>query len=313
MNILFYHPFFDANEWIDGMKARLPQANIRQWVRGDKQSADYAMVWLPPYECLAGRKDLKGIFALGAGVDAILKQEHENPGTLPAGVPLMRLEDTGMALQMEEYAMAKVLYYFRRMDEYRQFQSQRQWKPLPAYRHDEFVVGVMGAGALGQAVAKRLVEFGFHVRTWRRSAKQLNNVKSYYGQEQLGAFLQGTRVIINLLPSTPQTVGILNQSLFSQLQKNAFIINLARGSHLIEQDLLAALESGQVAGASLDVFASEPLPQMHPFWTHPRVAITPHIAAITLPQEAMDMISSNIQRIENGQTPVGIVDMQRGY
>ncbi|MDV5225750.1 glyoxylate/hydroxypyruvate reductase GhrA [Providencia rettgeri] len=313
MNILFYHPSFDANEWIEGMQTRLPQANIRQWVKGDNQKADYAMVWLPPYECLAGRKDLKGIFALGAGVDAILKQEHENPGTLPAGVPLMRLEDTGMALQMEEYTMAKVLYYFRRMDEYRQFQSQRQWKPLPANRHEDFVVGIMGAGALGQAVAKRLVEFGFHVRTWSRSEKQIDKVISYHGQEQLSDFLQGTRVIINLLPSTPQTVGILNQSLFSQLQQKAYIINLARGSHLIEQDLLVALESGQVAGASLDVFASEPLPQMHPFWTHPRVAITPHIAAITVPQEAMDMISNNIKRIESGQQPFGIVDMGRGY
>ncbi|WP_336192846.1 glyoxylate/hydroxypyruvate reductase GhrA [Providencia stuartii] len=313
MNILFYHPSFDANEWIEGMQTRLPQANIRQWVKGDNQKADYAMVWLPPYECLAGRKDLKGIFALGAGVDAILKQEHENPGTLPAGVPLMRLEDTGMALQMEEYAMAKVLYYFRRMDEYRQFQSQRQWKPLPANRHEDFVVGIMGAGALGQAVAKILVEFGFHVRTWSRSEKQIDKVISYHGQEQLSDFLQGTRVIINLLPSTPQTVGILNQSLFSQLQQKAYIINLARGSHLIEQDLLVALESGQVAGASLDVFASEPLPQMHPFWTHPRVAITPHIAAITVPQEAMDMISNNIKRIESGQQPFGIVDMGRGY
>ena len=313
MNILFYHPSFDANEWIEGMQTRLPQANIRQWVKGDNQKADYAMVWLPPYECLAGRKDLKGIFALGAGVDAILKQEHENPGTLPAGVPLMRLEDTGMALQMEEYAMAKVLYYFRRIDEYRQFQSQRQWKPLPANRHEDFVVGIMGAGALGQAVAKRLVEFGFHVRTWSRSEKQIDKVISYHGQEQLSDFLQGTRVIINLLPSTPQTVGILNQSLFSQLQQKAYIINLARGSHLIEQDLLVALESGQVAGASLDVFASEPLPQMHPFWTHPRVAITPHIAAITVPQEAMDMISNNIKRIESGQQPFGIVDMGRGY
>lgn len=296
MNILFYHPF-----------------KIRQWVRGDKQSADYAMVWLPPHECLAGRKDLKGIFALGAGVDAILKQEKENPGTLPAGVPLMRLEDTGMAIQMEEYAMAKVLYYFRRMDEYRQLQSQRQWKPLPAYQHDEFIVGVMGAGALGQAVAKRLVEFGFQVRTWSRSEKHLDKVKSYYGQDRLGDFLHGTRVIINLLPSTPETTGILNLNLFNQLQKGAYIINLARGAHLIEQDLLAALDNGQLAGASLDVFASEPLSQMHPFWTHPRVAITPHVAALTMPEQAMDMISLNIERIEQGQKPIGVVDMDRGY
>ncbi|HBO21810.1 MULTISPECIES: glyoxylate/hydroxypyruvate reductase GhrA [unclassified Providencia] len=313
MNILFYHPFFDAKQWIEGMRVRLPQANIRQWEKGDNQHADYAMVWLPPYECLAGRKDLKGIFALGAGVDAILKQEQDNPGTLPAGVPLMRLEDTGMAIQMEEYAMAKVLSYFRRMDEYRQLQSQRQWKPLPAYQHEEFVVGIMGAGALGQAVAKRLISFGFHVRTWSRSEKHIDNVKSYYGKDQLPSFLSGTRVIINLLPSTPETVGILNQQLFSQLQPNSYIINLARGAHLIEQDLLSALEIGQVAGASLDVFANEPLSQMHPFWTHPRIAITPHVAAFTKPLEAMDMIASNIKRIEAGQTPEGIVDLIRGY
>ncbi|EKT57488.1 glyoxylate/hydroxypyruvate reductase GhrA [Providencia sneebia] len=313
MNILFYHPFFDANQWIEGMQARLPQANIRLWEKGDKQSADYAMVWLPPYECLAGRSDLKGIFALGAGVDAILKQEQDRPGTLPAGVPVMRLEDTGMALQMEEYATAKVLYYFRRMDEYRQLQSQRQWKALPAYQYDEFVVGVMGAGALGTAVAKRLASFGFQVRTWSRSEKHIDNVKSYYGQDQLSDFLHGTRVIINLLPSTPETAGILNLHLFNQLQKNAYIINLARGAHLVEQDLLTALESGQVAGASLDVFAFEPLSQMHPFWTHPRVAITPHVAAFTVPNEAMDMIANNIKRIEDGLEPAGIVDMKRGY
>lgn len=313
MNILFYHPFFDSKQWIEGMKVRLPQVNIRQWEKGDNQSADYAMVWLPPYECLAGRSDLKGIFALGAGVDAILKQEQDKPGTLPVGVPVMRLEDTGMAIQMEEYACAKVLSYFRRMDEYRQLQSQRQWKQLPAYQHEDFVIGVMGAGALGQAVAKRLVSFGFHVRTWSRSEKQLDNVKSYFGNDQLASFLSGTRVIINLLPSTPETVGILNQQLFSQLEQGAYVINLARGAHLIEQDLLLALESGQVAGAALDVFASEPLSQMHPFWTHPRIAITPHVAAFTKPKEAMDMIVSNIQRIEAGQAPIGVVDMQRGY
>ena len=313
MNILFYHPFFDAKQWIEGMQVRLPQANIYQWEKGDNQHADYAMVWLPPYECLAGRKGLKGIFALGAGVDAILKQEQDNPGTLPAGVPLMRLEDTGMAIQMEEYATAKVLSYFRRMDEYRQLQTQRQWRPLPAYQHEEFVVGIMGAGALGQAVAKRLISFGFHVRTWSRSEKHIDHVKSYYGKNQLANFLSGTRVIINLLPSTPETVGILNQLLFSQLQPNSYIINLARGAHLIEQDLLSALEKGQVAGAALDVFANEPLSQMHPFWTHPRIAITPHVAAFTKPLEAMDMIASNIKRIEAGQAPEGIVDLTRGY
>lgn len=313
MNIIFYHPFFDSTSWIDGMKERLPQANIRQWVRGDEGPADYAMVWLPPYEMLASRKDLKGIFALGAGVDAILKQEQEKPGTIPAGVPLMRLEDTGMAIQMEEYATAKVLHYFRRMDEYRQFQSQRLWKQLPAFQHEEFVIGIMGAGALGHAVARRLIDFGFIVRTWSRTEKHFEKIRSFHGNEQLSEFLSGSKVIINLLPSTPETVGILNRQLFDQLQQGAYIINLARGAHLIEQDLLQALEVGQIAGASLDVFASEPLSQMHPFWTHPKVAITPHIAAFTKPNEAMDTIRDNIERIEKGESPHSVVDLDRGY
>lgn len=313
MNIIFYHPFFDANIWIEGMRERLPQANIRQWLPGDNAPADYAMVWLPPYEMLASRKDLKGIFALGAGVDAIIKQELDYPGTLPAGVPLMRLEDTGMAIQMEEYALAKVLYYFRRMDEYRQLQSQRVWKQLPAYRHEDFIIGIMGAGALGSAVARRLVDFGFIVRTWSRTEKHFNKVQNFHGNDQLSGFLSGSKVIINLLPSTPETVGILNSQLFNQLQSGAFVINLARGAHLVEQDLLQALDSGQVAGASLDVFTHEPLPQMHPFWTHPRVAMTPHIAAFTRPDEAMDTIQQNIERIENNHPPHAVVDMTRGY
>uniref|UniRef100_UPI0036D9752D glyoxylate/hydroxypyruvate reductase GhrA n=1 Tax=Photorhabdus sp. RM322S TaxID=3342825 RepID=UPI0036D9752D len=313
MDIIFYHPFFDAAQWIQGMQHRLPNINIRQWKRGDNAHADYAMAWAPPYEMLANRSGLKGIFILGAGVEAILKQEQQRPGMLPAGVPLMRLEDAGMGLQMREYAVATVLHYLRRMDEYKLQQGQRMWKQLESHDRRDFVIGVLGAGVLGCSVAETLVEFGFTVRCWSRTPKQINKVDSFYGQDQLGDFLSGSKVLINLLPDTPNTRGILNLSLFSQLKPKSYLINLARGSHLIEHDLLVAINKGYIAAASLDVFTEEPLPEMHPFWTHPRITVTPHVAAITIPNIAMDKVSENIQRIEKGELPTGVVDIKLGY
>ncbi|ASL97240.1 glyoxylate/hydroxypyruvate reductase GhrA [Serratia marcescens] len=313
MNIIYYHPLFNAQEWLVGIKQRLPQAEIREWQRGDERPADYALVWRPPHEMLANRRDLKAVFALGAGVDAILDQERKHPGTLPAGVPLLRLEDTGMAQQMQEYALSYVLRYFRRFDEYQALQQRQEWQPLDPHSLDDFTTGILGAGVLGQSVARKLTEFGFSVRCWSRSAKQIDGVQSFAGEAQRAAFLDGVKLLINLLPNTPETVGILNRELFAQLSSGAYLINIARGAHLVEADLLAALEQGQLAAATLDVFAREPLPQDHPFWRHPRVTITPHIAAITLPQQAMDQIAANIRALEAGHAPAGVVDRQRGY
>ncbi|HEJ7975508.1 TPA: glyoxylate/hydroxypyruvate reductase GhrA [Serratia marcescens] len=313
MNIIYYHPLFNAQEWLAGIKQRLPQAEIREWQRGDERPADYALVWRPPHEMLANRRDLKAVFALGAGVDAILEQERKHPGTLPAGVPLLRLEDTGMAQQMQEYALSYVLRYFRRFDEYQALQQRQEWQPLDPHSLDDFTIGILGAGVLGQSVARKLTEFGFRVRCWSRSAKQIDGVQSFAGEAQRAAFLDGVKLLINLLPNTPETIGILNRELFAQLSAGAYLINIARGAHLVEADLLAALEQGQLAAATLDVFAREPLPQDHPFWRHPRVTITPHIAAITLPQQAMDQIAANIRALEAGHAPAGVVDRQRGY
>ncbi|HGM4843916.1 TPA: glyoxylate/hydroxypyruvate reductase GhrA [Serratia marcescens] len=313
MNIIYYHPLFNAQEWLAGIKQRLPQAEIREWQRGDERPADYALVWRPPHEMLANRRDLKAVFALGAGVDAILDQERKHPGTLPAGVPLLRLEDTGMAQQMQEYTLSYVLRYFRRFDEYQALQQRQEWQPLDPHSLDDFTIGILGAGVLGQSVARKLTEFGFSVRCWSRSAKQIDGVQSFAGEAQRAAFLDGVKLLINLLPNTPETVGILNRELFAQLSSGAYLINIARGAHLVEADLLAALEQGQLAAATLDVFAREPLPQDHPFWRHPRVTITPHIAAITLPQQAMDQIAANIRALEAGHAPAGVVDRQRGY
>jgi len=313
VEIIFYHPSSKSAEWINGLQQRLPQATVREWQPGDNAAADYALVRTPPVEMLQGRSELKGVFALSAGVDDILTQLKQHPDMLAESVPLFRLEDTGMSLQMQEYAVCTVLSWFRRFDDYQRQQQQALWQPLKIPRREEFTVGILGAGVLGSNVAHSLKAWGFPIRCWSRSAKQIDGVTSYYGADRLNAFLDGTQVLINLLPNTPQTVGIINRQLLRQLNPGAFVLNLARGAHLVEDDLLAALEAGEIKAAALDVFVQEPLPVTSPLWSHPRVAITPHSAAETLPQEAMDSIAKSIAQREAGEMPKGRVDLTRGY
>jgi len=312
MEILFYHPSFDNAFWVNALRDALPDARVRVWAPGDNAPADYALVWHPPVEMLEGRK-LKAVFALGAGVDAILGQLKAHPQMLDAAVPLFRLEDTGMAQQMQEYAVSQVLHWFRRFDDYQALKGEAKWQPLEEYAHEDFTVGILGAGVLGAKVAEALLKWGFPLRCWSRSRKDLPDVTSFAGAQELGEFLQGTRVLINLLPNTPETAGIIDRSLLAQLEEGSYLLNLARGVHLVEADLLQALESGKVKGAMLDVFREEPLPADNPLWAHPRVAITPHIAAVTRPQEAITYICRTIRQLERGEPVSGRVDRARGY
>ncbi|EAY9564835.1 glyoxylate/hydroxypyruvate reductase GhrA [Salmonella enterica subsp. salamae] len=312
MEIIFYHPTFNAAWWVNALEKALPHARVREWKAGDNHPADYALVWQPPVEMLAGRR-LKAVFALGAGVDSILSKLNAHPEMLDASIPLFRLEDTGMGLQMQEYAVSQVLHWFRRFDDYQALKNQAIWKPLPEYTREEFGVGIMGAGVLGSKVAESLQAWGFPLRCWSRSRKSWPGVESYAGREELRAFLNQTRVLINLLPNTAQTVGIINSELLDQLPDGAYVLNLARGVHVQEADLLAALDSGKLKGAMLDVFSQEPLPQESPLWRHPRVAMTPHIAAVTRPAEAIDYIARTITQLEKGEPVTGQVDRARGY
>ena len=312
MEIIFYHPTFDTQYWICELEKQLPGARVREWKAGDNRPADYALVWHPPIEMLQGRA-LKAVFALGAGVDSILSKLRDHPDMLPLSIPLFRLEDTGMGRQMQEYAVSKVLHWFRRFDDYQALKLASRWQPLPEYRADEFTIGIMGAGVLGAKVAESLQPWGFPLRVWSRSRKSWPQVRSFAGQAELGGFLQGTRVLINLLPNTAETVGIINQTLLAQLPDESYLLNLARGVHVVEEDLLAALNNGKLKGAMLDVFSREPLPQESPLWAHPRVAMTPHVAAVTRPMEAIAYIAGTISRLERGESVSGQVDRQRGY
>ncbi|ENA0609167.1 glyoxylate/hydroxypyruvate reductase GhrA [Enterobacter bugandensis] len=312
MDIIFYHPTFDTAYWIDALSAALPGARVREWKRGDNEHADYALVWHPPVEMLQGRK-LKAVFALGAGVDSILSKLKAHPEMLPEDIPLFRLEDTGMGQQMQEYAVSQVLHWFRRFDDYQAFKQQSHWEPLPDYQRETFTIGILGAGVLGAKVAEALAPWGFPLRCWSRSRKDYPGVESFAGTDELPAFLKDTRVLINLLPNTAETAGIINSTLLNQLADGSYVMNLARGVHLVEGDLLKALESGKLKGAMLDVYSREPLPAESPLWAHPRVAMTPHVAAVTRPAEAVAYISKTISEMEKGNAVTGQVDRQRGY
>jgi glyoxylate/hydroxypyruvate reductase len=313
MKILFYMPHAEAAAWLSDFAQVLPEAELREWQPGDTRPADIAVVWRPPREMLAGRDDLRAIFNLGAGVDAILALEREHPGTLPRNAQLIRLEDTGMASQMTEYVTHAVLRYLRRFDEYQTLQNEGRWEVLEAHAREHFTVGVLGLGVLGAHVAQTLAGLGLPVRGYSRSARRVEGIATFAGNAQFDAFLDGVKVLVNLLPHTPDTANVLNAHTFAKLAHGAYLINVARGGHLVEADLLGALASGQLAAATLDVFREEPLPPGHPFWQQPRITITPHISALTLRRESVEQVARKIHALARGEVVSGVVNLERGY
>ena len=314
MDLLFATSGDDPREWMDAFAQQFPDANIRVWREGDRAPADFALVWKPSADALRGRQGLKGIFNLGAGVDGILKLDAESPGVLPKDVPVIKVDDAGMAAQMSEYVLYVLLRHFRRFDDYEKAQTAHEWaSKLPAYRREDFPVAIMGLGELGAHVATTVAGLGFPTRGWSRSEKRIDGVDCYAGEAAFDKFLDGVRVLVTLLPDTPGTRGIINRSLLGKLAKGAYVINVARGSQVVDNDLLAAIGDGHIAGATLDVFHEEPLPATHPFWSEPRVSITPHVAARTLVAESTVQIAEKMRRILAGLPVSGVIDRSRGY
>ncbi len=302
-----------AQAWHDQLRAALPEATVRVWAPGDQAPADYLLLWKPPVELLAGRPPAKTIVYLAAGVDYFTDLLRAHPGLVQAGTPLIRMEDAGMGRQMIEFACYHVLRYFRQMHEYDVQRLEQRWQKRPPEVLGEFAVGVMGLGVLGQGVAQGIAALGFPVRGWSRTAKALDGIQCHGGDARLPAFLDGLRVLVNLLPLTPDTENILDARCFARLAPPAYLINIGRGQHLVEDDLLQAIASGAIGGAALDVFREEPLPASHPFWQTPRISVTPHIAAVTLNDEGVRQVAGKLRALQAGSPVSGIVDLDRGY
>lgn len=315
MKILLYLAGDDTRtqSWLGKLQTYLPESDIRVWTEGDTAEADYALVWKPPVALLADRPGLRAVIYLAAGVDYLTDMLRQHPGLVSRDVPVLRMEDAGMARQMVEFACYQVLHYFRDMPAYGSQNHQGRWQKRTPEVLDKFAVGVLGLGVLGQEVAAGVARLGFPVRGWSRSAKTLPAIQCYSSETQLPAFLDGLRVIINLLPLTPETENILNRECFARLRKPAYVVNIARGQHLVEQDLLDAIQQGQIGGAALDVFRIEPLPEEHPFWSEPRISVTPHIAAVTLNEEGVKQVVQKLRALEAGDAVSGQVDFSRGY
>jgi len=304
--VLYCEP--DHATWIGALRTALPEAQVERWSATLGAEADYAVVWKPSSDVLPGLGRVRAIFNLGAGVDAIPDTDR-----IPPAVPLVRLDDAGMAEQMVEYVVHAALRRYREFDAYAQQQRERTWRPRDRAPKKAFVVGVLGAGVLGSTVAKALTTLGFPVRVWSRAQKRLPDIECFADIDALVPFLSGTRFLVCLLPLTAETRGLLDREKLSRLPRGAYLVNVARGAVVVEQDLLAALDEGHLAGAMLDVFRDEPLPRDHPFWHHPRVVVTPHVSAVTRVQESVTQIADKIRRLEAGLAITGIVDRRHGY
>jgi glyoxylate/hydroxypyruvate reductase len=296
--------------WRSRLAKHLPDLDFRIWPTGigDKEEIEFALAWRPKLGELRNYPNLKAIFSLGAGVDHLMRDPD-----LPEGVPVVRLVDPDLTRGMTEYVTHWAMHYHRGFHVYSARQAEKNWRqnryPLPSERR----VGILGLGVLGSDAANSLVGLGFDVAGWSRTEKKISGAKSFFGQDGLVAFLERTEILICLLPLTPETEGIINAESLAHLPDGAFIINAARGAHIVDDDFLAALGSGKVAAATLDVFSPEPLAEDHPYWSHPNVTVTPHIASLTNATTAAGEIAANIKRIQAGDRPLHIVDVKGGY
>jgi glyoxylate/hydroxypyruvate reductase len=292
--------------WLEGLRTALPGAEVEDWHPG-APLAEHAVVWVPPQQFLDEQPALKGIFNIGAGVDALMKLR------LPPQAVVVRLDDAGMSVQMAEFVCHALIRHFRELDGYERDAAAGKWGFRKPRTRSDFPVGVLGLGVLGQRVAQAVAAFDFPVRGWSRSAKDVPGVHCSAGAAQFADFLAGTRVLVNLLPLTPETENILDRDALSRLLPGGYVINVARGAHLVDADLVALLDSGHLAGAALDVFRTEPLPADHPFWRHPKITVTPHTSARTLRDESIAQIARKIRAFERGEPIAGVVDREKGY
>jgi glyoxylate/hydroxypyruvate reductase A len=308
MTILYAADPEDAEGWIGSIRALDPKLSFVSWPDwGDPDAIDFIIVGGRMPGDLSIFRNAKAIQSTWAGVNHLLK------GKFPPGVPIARMVDQGLSANMVEYLVYWSLDALRQGRELRAAQREVQWLDLPLRWARDFPIGILGLGTLGAATAAKLVELGFPVRGWSRTAKTVPSVEAFHGADQRAAFLAPLKLLICLLPLTPETEGVLNAQLFAGLPNGAVLVNAGRGGHTNEADLIAALDSGKLAYAVLDVFHEEPLPPDHVFWRRKDVVITPHVASITRAGTGAADILENYRRALAGETLLNPVDPQRGY
>lgn len=307
-----------ADPWLVALRGALPEADITLWQPG-APPADYAVVWAPPQQFFDEQTALRAVFNTGAGVDALLRLR------IAPSVQIVRLDDAGMGAQMAEYVCHALLGHLREMDAYAAQQQAGQWHPRAPLDRQDFPVGILGLGVLGQQVAQAVAQFGFPLNGWSRSPRPsgtpegqggqggLKSLRCFAGAAELDAFLAASRVLVCLLPLTDATRDLLDLRRLRLLRPGGVVINVARGALVVDEALLELLDSGHLASAVLDVFRTEPLPAGHPFWKHPKIALTPHISARTLLGPSVQQIAAKLRCVEAGQPVPGTVDRQRGY
>ena len=307
--VLFHSTSDSPDEWRAALQQRIPGLDFRVWPDiGDRSDIAFALTWDLPPGVLSTCANLRCVCSLGQGADHVFRDPD-----LPRDVWIMRIVDPWMAQAMSEWILLNILRFHRQGPEYEAFQRQRRWVVLPAPETAERRVGVLGLGALGGDVAGKLARLGFDVAGWSRRSRQMDGVRCFHGRDQLRPFLARTQILCNLLPLTPSTNGIINREVLDALPAGAFVINSGRGAHVVDDDLLAALDSGHIAGAALDVFNQEPLPPEHCYWTHPRVQVWPHVSAQTNASSGADQVASAIRRVFSDRAPDNLVDRDQQY
>ncbi|MBP9048133.1 MAG: glyoxylate/hydroxypyruvate reductase A [Tabrizicola sp.] len=299
----------ETQEWIALLSGLLPGFEIRDFDDpGDLAAVEYAVVWAPPPGRIKAFANLKAVVSIGAGVDHVLRDPE-----LPRHLPILRTTGPDMVQRLREYVALHVLTHHRDLAVTDANQARAHWQQIVTPIAPRRRVGIMGLGNIARACAQTLAMLGFDTAGWSRSGGTVPGVTVFAGAEGLPDFLARTDILVCLLPLTHQTRDILNADLFARLPRGARLINAARGGHLVEADFLAALDIGQLGGATLDVFRTEPLPADHPFWRHPRIRVTPHIASMIDAETGASVIATNIRAFESTGTCEAVADAERGY
>ena len=309
MVVSFISQVEKPEDWLPKLEQQLPDLEFLVHSEiADLGEIEIALVAKPQPGVLAALPRLKFIQSLWMGVNDLLLDE-----TFPRHVPLSRLVDPGMVAAMGATVLAHVLDLHRDLYRYRDQQIRREWHKFPQRRAQECRVGILGLGVLGTDAAKKLRALGFQVAGWSRSLKTIDGIDGYIGAEGLKSLLSETDILVCLLPLTDSTTGIINKALIAELPRGASVVDLSRGAHIVEQDLLDALDGGHLSRAVLDVFNVEPLAPSHPFWVHPRITVTPHVAAVTDPVTSLPKVVENIERVCSGRQPRDLVNIESGY